>query len=250
VLQARESILGGRWPCPEPVAVRLAAYQMQADFGDYDTALHRAGYVAQGGLEQFLPLPLLTNRQESDQYWEERLTSLHQQHRGYSVAEAHVLYLDECRRSVPLFGSHHFAKATPSVSVVSDGVVEFLDDVRYRFYAFDQLRGWQRKGSTALLTITPKKHTWRQRTTAAIRFAAPRATTRAMIRTTTTTTTTTIATTMMTDDDDDRSDDGSGKKRKNAQQPRNTPRSACRRRRTKCYRCSVRAMQRRARLSS
>jgi hypothetical protein len=51
-------------------------------FGDYDTALHRAGYVALGGLEQFLPLPLLTNRQESDQYWEERLTSLHQQHRG------------------------------------------------------------------------------------------------------------------------------------------------------------------------
>jgi Ran GTPase-activating protein (RanGAP) involved in mRNA processing and transport len=158
MLQARESILGGRWPCPEPVAVRLASYQMQADFGDYDTALHRAGYVALGGLEQFLPLPLLTNRQESDQYWEERLTSLHQQHRGLSVGEAQVLYLDECRRSVPLFGSHHFAKTTPPIAVVSEGVLEFLDDVRYRFYAFEQLRGWQRKASVANITVAPKKH--------------------------------------------------------------------------------------------
>jgi hypothetical protein len=44
------------------------------------------------------------------------------------------------------------------MAVVSDGVLEFLDDVRYRFYAFDQLRGWQRRANVANITVAPKKH--------------------------------------------------------------------------------------------
>ncbi len=156
-LQARDCILSGAWPCTEPVAVRLAAYQIQAELGDHDPSLHRVGHVAKIGLEHFLPLPLLSNRQESDVYWEERLTSLHQQHRGLASNDAYVQYLDECRRSVPLFGSHRFDKATPVVSVVCDGVVEFLDAVRYRFYAFEQLRSWKCRGNVVEIGVVPKK---------------------------------------------------------------------------------------------
>lgn len=51
-LQVREAILTDEVYCPPETSVLLASYAVQAKFGDYNPATHKAGFLAN---EKLLP---------------------------------------------------------------------------------------------------------------------------------------------------------------------------------------------------
>ena len=46
-LQLKHDILTGKLPCPDDLAVELAAYALQSELGDYDPEVHTPGYISQ-----------------------------------------------------------------------------------------------------------------------------------------------------------------------------------------------------------
>lgn len=43
-LQIKQNVISGAYPCPDKLAVRLAAYQAQVEFGNFIPAQHRPGH--------------------------------------------------------------------------------------------------------------------------------------------------------------------------------------------------------------
>ena len=43
--QVEKSVIKEVYPCPERIAVKLAAIEIQSKFGDYDPKKHRVGYL-------------------------------------------------------------------------------------------------------------------------------------------------------------------------------------------------------------
>eukprot|EP01027_Heterolobosea_sp_BB2_P009525 GEZU01014029.1.p1 GENE.GEZU01014029.1~~GEZU01014029.1.p1 ORF type:complete len:825 (-),score=258.10 GEZU01014029.1:123-2384(-) len=144
--QIEKSVIKEVYPCPERIAITLAAVEMQSKFGDFDPKKHRVGYLNKVGLNQYLPL---TVSRHDYAYWQERLFALHAQQRGYNTREAKKRYI-ELAREIPFFGMTFF-EVNDTISTFTAGVAEdglFLfnpaDLSLVRSLTFDVLLNWGR----------------------------------------------------------------------------------------------------------
>eukprot|EP00761_Pharyngomonas_kirbyi_P012286 gb/GECH01012313.1/.p1 GENE.gb/GECH01012313.1/~~gb/GECH01012313.1/.p1 ORF type:complete len:850 (+),score=157.41 gb/GECH01012313.1/:1-2550(+) len=147
--QVQKSIVGEVYPCTERVAVRLAAYEVQATFGDYNVKKHKVGYLNQVGLSTYLPL---TVSRHDYGYWQERLFALHSKLRGLSRRDAQRRYI-ELARTVPYFGMTFFSVKEGGMDyrlgVAEDGLFVFRETdlglEKEKELLFQNLLTWSKK---------------------------------------------------------------------------------------------------------
>lgn len=100
-LQLRNSVLQGRIPCDEELAVILASYCAQAEFGDYVEASHRS-YVKDYVL---IPSTLIATCTQDE--LNQQIIGLHKSHSGMSKAEAELEYI-KLTQKLDGYGDEYF----------------------------------------------------------------------------------------------------------------------------------------------
>lgn len=100
-LDIQENVLAGRISSPTVQAVQLAAFTMQAVFGDYNPAVHVPGFLDENKeknrpdlLSRVLPVAVMTrDNGVTSAEWHTRIFTLHQRLKGWSVAKAEAGYV-------------------------------------------------------------------------------------------------------------------------------------------------------------
>lgn len=77
---------------------------MQAKFSDYDSNLHKSGYLAN---EKLLPQAVIDQHNLSIEEWEEKISSFHKQHISMTREEAMLEYL-KVAQDLEMFGVTYF----------------------------------------------------------------------------------------------------------------------------------------------
>eukprot|EP01112_Ceratiomyxa_fruticulosa_P011917 TRINITY_DN3279_c0_g2_i1.p1 TRINITY_DN3279_c0_g2~~TRINITY_DN3279_c0_g2_i1.p1 ORF type:complete len:824 (+),score=138.28 TRINITY_DN3279_c0_g2_i1:170-2641(+) len=143
------NIVNGWFSCTEAQALRLASYELQASYGDYNPALHKPGFLDVIGLSQFLPPEYRPSENLSlSHHTQARLFAMHSQYRGISKQEAEQRYI-EIAEQLPTYGITFF-KVTHETNgplylgIAEEGAYTFSLAQREMmdFYPFSQLKGW------------------------------------------------------------------------------------------------------------
>ncbi|KAK3742945.1 hypothetical protein QZH41_014191, partial [Actinostola sp. cb2023] len=103
-LQVKEAILSMDISCPPDASVLLASYAVQAKYGDYETDIHKPGFLQN---EHLLPQKVLDQYQMTSDMWEERITSWYAEHRGLTRDEAEIEYL-KLAEDLEMYGVSYF----------------------------------------------------------------------------------------------------------------------------------------------
>jgi len=96
-VQATQDVVTCRYPAKTEDITVLAALQLQATFGDYNSEVHFAGWL-KPKLEQFMPSHLFTkNGKKSEKLlkeWEQMILAKYAKVSGFTSLEAKLNYLD------------------------------------------------------------------------------------------------------------------------------------------------------------
>uniref|UniRef100_A0A669EQ21 Merlin n=1 Tax=Oreochromis niloticus TaxID=8128 RepID=A0A669EQ21_ORENI len=103
-LQVKKKILEEEIHCPPEASVLLASYAVHAEYGDYDPAVHKPGFLAE---EELLPKRVINLYQMTPEMWEERITACYAEHRGRTRDEAEMEYL-KIAQDLDMYGVNYF----------------------------------------------------------------------------------------------------------------------------------------------
>lgn len=103
-LQVKQSILHMDIYCPPEASVLLAAYAVQARYGDYDEATYSPGMLAS---EDLLPQRVIDQYQMTPEMWEERIKVWYSERRGMTRDEAEIEYL-KIAQDLEMYGVNYF----------------------------------------------------------------------------------------------------------------------------------------------
>ncbi|KAL5474425.1 hypothetical protein EMCRGX_G026370 [Ephydatia muelleri] len=107
-LQLKHLILNGHLLCPQDMAVRLASYALQAEFGDYDESKHTPQF-----LNNYVILPSNIGPVTVVESLTAKASKLHQKHQGMSPAQAELTYI-KLAQQLPEYGHEVFQKLEAS----------------------------------------------------------------------------------------------------------------------------------------
>ncbi|XP_071391452.1 NF2, moesin-ezrin-radixin like (MERLIN) tumor suppressor a isoform X5 [Centroberyx affinis] len=103
-LQVKRKILEEEIHCPPEASVLLASYAVHAKYGDYDSNVHKPGFLAQ---EELLPKRVINLYQMTAEMWEVRITACYVEHRGRTRDEAEMEYL-KIAQDLDMYGVNYF----------------------------------------------------------------------------------------------------------------------------------------------
>jgi len=103
-LQVKEAILGDEVYCSPETAVLLASYAVQIRYGDYDPAVHKAGFLTS---DKLLPQRILTQHTMSKDQWDERIVVWYSEHKGMMKEDAMMEYL-KIAQDLEMYGVNYF----------------------------------------------------------------------------------------------------------------------------------------------
>lgn len=103
-LQVKQSILNMDIYCPPEASVLLAAFAVQAKYGDYDEATYQPGMLASDDL---LPQRVLDQYQMTPAMWEEKIKFWYAERRGMTSDEAEMEYL-KIAQDLEMYGVNYF----------------------------------------------------------------------------------------------------------------------------------------------
>ncbi|XP_012862265.2 tyrosine-protein phosphatase non-receptor type 3 [Echinops telfairi] len=126
-LQLKMDICDGRLACPLNSAVVLASYAVQSHLGDYNSSIHRSGYLSDS---RFIP-------DQSDEFLA-KVESLHEQHSGLKQSEAESCYINIARTldfyGVELHSGRDLHNLDLMIGVASAGIAVYRKYICTSFY--------------------------------------------------------------------------------------------------------------------
>lgn len=103
-LQIKEVILNDDVYCPPETSVLLASYAVQAKYGDYDSDVHKPGFLSK---DRLLPNRVVEQHKLTREQWEERIVNWYAEHKGMLREEAMMEYL-KIAQDLEMYGVNYF----------------------------------------------------------------------------------------------------------------------------------------------
>ncbi|KAH0814683.1 hypothetical protein GEV33_008108 [Tenebrio molitor] len=103
-LQVKNSILSDEIYCPPETSVLLASYAVQARHGDYNKALHNAGFLSN---DRLLPQRVMDQHKMSKEEWEQSIMTWWKEHRGMLREDTMMEYL-KIAQDLEMYGVNYF----------------------------------------------------------------------------------------------------------------------------------------------
>lgn len=89
-LQVKESVLSDQYYCPAETAVLLGSYALQANHGEYDSAIHNAAFFAK---ESLLPERVIKQHSITKAEWDDKIIVWYTEHKDMERETAMIEYL-------------------------------------------------------------------------------------------------------------------------------------------------------------
>lgn len=103
-LQVKEQILSDEVYCPPETAVLLASYAVQAKYGDYNSDVHKSGFLSS---DRILPQRVVDQHKMTRDQWEERVVTWYAEHKGMMREESMLEYL-KIAQDLEMYGVNYF----------------------------------------------------------------------------------------------------------------------------------------------
>ena len=104
-LQVKDAILTEEAYCPPEKAVLLASYAVQAKYGDYNSQIHKPGFLAN---ERLLPKRVVDQHKLTREQWEERIVTWYGEHKSMLREDAMMEYL-KIAQDLDMYGVNYFS---------------------------------------------------------------------------------------------------------------------------------------------
>jgi len=103
-LQVKADILNETIYCVAEKAVLLSSFAAQAKYGNYESNVHEAGYLAN---DKILPEQVMTGHKLTREEWENKISLFHAKHKGMTREDAMMEYL-KVAQDLETFGISYF----------------------------------------------------------------------------------------------------------------------------------------------
>jgi len=103
-LQVKADVLNESTYCVAEKAVLLSSFAAQAKYGNFESSVHEAGYLAN---DKILPEQVMTGHKLSREEWENKISLFHAKHKGMTREDAMMEYL-KVAQDLETFGISYF----------------------------------------------------------------------------------------------------------------------------------------------